>query len=63
MAHPRSEAEKITKDIGNLFRLRKEVNYTVIKDYIEYESNGDGNKAVSVEEYFNKIRPYLKDHK
>ena len=29
--------------------------------YIEYESNGDRNKTLSVEEYFNKIRPYLKD--
>ena len=30
-------------------------------NYIEYESNGDRNKAISVEEYLNKIRPYLKD--
>ena len=30
-------------------------------NYIEYESNGDKNKALSVEEYLNKIRPYLKD--
>ena len=30
-------------------------------NYIEYESNGDRNKALSVEEYFNKIRAYLKD--
>ena len=31
------------------------------KNYIEYESNGDRNKALSVEEFLNKIRPYLKD--
>ena len=28
---------------------------------MEYESNDDRNKTLSVEEYFNKIRPYLKD--
>ena len=30
-------------------------------NYIEYESNGDRNKTLSVEEYLNKIRPYLKE--
>ena len=28
---------------------------------MKYESNSDRNKTVSVEEYFNKIRPYLKN--
>ena len=28
---------------------------------LEYESNGDRNKPLSVEEHFSKIRPYLKD--
>ena len=27
---------------------------------IEYQSNGDRSKTLSVEEYLNKIRPYLK---
>ena len=27
----------------------------------EYESNSDRDKAPSVEEYLNKISPYLKD--
>ena len=96
------------KDIRNLFRLKKEQNYTGIKDirnlfrlekstkaikdrtlkktrnlfeheevknyykpvgvtnlwsknYIEYESNGDKNKILLVEEYLNKISSYLKD--
>ena len=31
-------------------------------NYIEYESNGDRNKTLSVEEYFNKISPYLKEY-
>ena len=30
-------------------------------NHIEYESNGDRNKKLSVEEYLNKIKPYLKD--
>ena len=95
------------KDIRNLFRLSKELNYTEIKDvrnlfrleeelkaikdrilrdiknlfgheerenyyklarvinfwsnnYIEYESDDGRNKTLSLEEYLNKIRPYLK---
>ena len=28
---------------------------------MDYESNGDRNKTLSVEEYLNKISPYLKD--
>ena len=31
-------------------------------NYIEYESNGDRNKTLLVEEYFLKNRPYLKGH-
>ena len=30
-------------------------------NYIEYKNNGDRTKTLSVEEYLNKIRPYLKD--
>ena len=30
-------------------------------NYVEYESNGDRNKTLSIEEYLNKIRPHLKD--
>ena len=29
-------------------------------NYIEYESNCDRNKTISVEEYLNKVRSYLK---
>ena len=29
--------------------------------YIEYESNSDRNKTLSVKEYLNKVRLYLKD--
>ena len=102
------EEENIIKDIRNLFRLKKGLNYTAIKDirnlfkleketkaikerilrdiknlfeheeeesyykpvrvsnfrsnnYIEYESNADEDKTLSVEEYLNKITPYLKE--
>ena len=27
-------------------------------NYIEYESNGNRNKTLSIEEYLNIIRPY-----
>ena len=30
-------------------------------NYIEYKNTGDRNKILSVEQYLNKIRPYLKD--
>ena len=30
-------------------------------NYVEYVSNGDRNKALSIEECLNKIRPHLKD--
>ena len=30
-------------------------------NFIEYETNGDRNKRLWIEEYFIKIRPYLKD--
>ena len=36
-------------------------------NYVEYESNGDKDKRLSIEEYLNMIRPYLSsiidDHK
>ena len=31
------------------------------RNYIEYESNGDRNKTLSIEEYLEKVWPYLKD--
>ena len=32
MENPRSEEEKVIKDIRNLFRLKQEQNDTVVKD-------------------------------
>ena len=62
--------DRILRDIKNLFGHEKEeenyykpvrVNNSWSNNYIEYESNVDRNKTLSVEEYLNKIRPYLKD--
>ena len=30
-------------------------------NYIEYQSNGHRNKNLTLEEYINQIKPYLKD--
>ena len=70
----RSEKNKAIKDIilrdrRNLFENEEEEKYykpvraTIFwsNNYIEYESNGDRNETLSVEEYLNEIRPYLKD--
>ena len=45
----------------NFYKLVRVSNFSS-NDYIEYKSNGDKNKTLSVEEYLNKISPYLKDH-
>ena len=56
------------RDIKNLFEQEKEDYYKPVrvvnfwsKNYTEYESNWDRNKTVSIEEYLNKAKPYLKD--
>ena len=60
--------DRILRDIKNLFEHEEEnyckpvrVNNFWSNNYIESESNSDRNKTLSAEEYFNKIRPYLKD--
>ena len=53
----------------NLFEHEEKKNYCKpvgvsnvwSNNYIEYKSNSDINKTLSIEEYLNKIRPYLKD--
>ena len=58
------------RDIMNLFEHKEYredyyepviVNNFLSNNYYEYTSKGDRNKTLSVEEYFNKIRPQLKD--
>ena len=60
---------KIIWDIKNLSEHEEEENYQKpvrvsnfwSNNYLEYESSSDRNKTLPVEEYFDKIRPYLKD--
>ena len=60
---------KIIWDIKNLSEHEEEENYWKpvrvsnfwSNNYLEYERSGDRNKTLPVEEYFDKIRPYLKD--
>ena len=62
--------DRILKNIKNLFEHEVEeenyykpvrVNNFWSNNYIGYKSNGERNKKLSVEEYLNKISPYLKD--
>ena len=59
--------DKTISDIRNHFELENEDFHTPIRvgnfysnNYIEYESNGDRDKNLSIEEYLNKIKQYLK---
>ena len=60
---------KILSHFRNLFQNKEGENYYKLisvstfwsNNYIEYESNGDKNKALSAEVHLNKIRPYLRD--
>ena len=60
----------VLRNIEKIFEYEKEeenyykpvrVNNFWSNNYIEYKSKGDKNKILSVEEYLDKIRPYLKD--
>ena len=59
--------DRIIRDIGALFE--KEDDYYIPirigniwnNNYIEYESNSDKNKNLSLKEYLSEIKPYLGD--
>ena len=60
--------DKIIRDIGTLFEQQKEDYYKPKRvssiwnnNYIECESNGDKSSNLSLDEYLNKIEPYLRD--
>ena len=61
--------DRVIRYLRNLSEYEEEVNYYKpekvgnfwCNNYIEYESNGDSNKALSIEVYLNEVRPYLKD--
>ena len=59
--------DRIIRDIRTLYK-EEDNSYKPIRmgdcwnnNYIEYESNGDRNKNLSLKEYLNKIKPYLRD--
>ena len=39
----------------------KRVSNVCNNNYVEYESYGDRNKNLPLDEYLDKIRPYLRD--
>ena len=60
--------DRMLRDIRNVFQQEEQNYYKSVRvsnvwsnNYIEYEINGHINKTLSVEEYLDKIRPYLKD--
>ena len=55
------------RDVRNLSEHEEEDYYEPVRvrnflsnNYIEYNSNGVGNKTLSLEKYLNNIRPYFK---
>ena len=46
MENPRSEKENIIKDLRNIFRLKKELNYTANKDIKNLFRLGKETKAI-----------------
>ena len=60
--------DRIIRDIGALFEQEKEDYYKPKRvsnfwnnNYTEYESNGDKNRNLSLDEYLNKTEPYLRN--
>ena len=61
--------DSIVRDIRTLFEQeddadyfeRKRVSNFLNNNHIEYESNGDRNKNLSLDRYLDKIEPYLRD--
>ena len=56
------------RDVKNMFDDINEDYYKPIRtgkafssNCIEYECNGDKDKALSIKEYLDKIKPYLND--
>ena len=49
---------KQSEILKNFLNLFEKSFYS--SNYIRYESNGDRNKTLSIEEYFEEVIPYLK---
>ena len=59
--------DRTIRDLRNLFE-QKENYYKPVRvgnfhwnNYIEYKGNSDRNKTLSIKEYLDEIRLYLKD--
>ena len=64
------EIKKILYDPENNIFKPKEDNYKPVRignafnsNYIEYKSNGDKDKTLSIKDYLDEIKPYLSDIK
>ena len=62
----RSIENRIIRDVKTPFEQEdyykpKRVNNNWDNNYIEYESNGDKNRNLSLDEYLNKIEPSLRN--
>ena len=60
--------DEIIRDMRTLFEQQEEDYYKPKRvcsfcnnNCIEYESNGDKNNNLSLDQYLNKIKPYLKE--
>ena len=60
--------DKIIRDVRTPFEQEKEDHYKSKRvnnfwnnNYIEYENNGDKSRNLTLKEYLNKIKPYLKN--
>ena len=58
-------ADKILRGIRTLFESEEDyyeplrIGNAFNSNYIEYESNGDKDRKLTINEYIDKIRPYL----
>ena len=64
----RKKEKLIIRDIRTLFEQEEKVNYKPKRvsnlwnnNYIEYESNDDKNRNLSLDKYLEKIEPYLRN--
>ena len=58
--------DKIVRDIRTIFEQEKHCKPKRVRNfwnnnYIEYESNGDKNSNLWLDEYLNKNKPYMND--
>ena len=61
-----AKSDKINSDIRNIFKEEDfygpiRVDYLYSNNYIEYDSDGNRNKNLSIKEYLNESKSYLKD--